>query len=109
MPAAATIIDPSIPPTEHCHEATTHLLGMQGPGAAALVFIGPASSAPVLVGDAYISANVSCGDTDHEPIVTGGSTNVLVGPSLIGMSFSGAALSCGDKVGANEANKVFVN
>lgn len=104
MPAAATIIDPSI---GHCHPPTMHLLGQSGPGAAALVFIGPALSPPVLVGDAYVPT--ICILDPHIPIVTLGSTNVLVGPSLIGMSFIGAVLSCGDMVGANEANKVFVN
>jgi len=104
MPIAATVIDPS---TGHCHPPTAHLLGAAGPGGTALVFIGPALAPPVLLGDAYIST--SCGDTAHVPIVTLGSLNVLVGPSLIGMSFIGAPLSCGDIVGANPANNVTVN
>lgn len=104
MPLAATVIDPS---TGHCHGPTIHLLGAGGPGGAALVFIGPAMAPPVLIADAYVPT--SCGDTAHVPIVTLGSPNVLVGPSLLGMSFLGAPLSCGDIVGANPANNVTVN
>ena len=104
MPIAATIIDPS---TGHCHPPTAHLLQNNGPGALSLVFIGPSRAAPVLKADAYVPT--SCGDNAHVPVVTLGSPNVLVGPARLEMSFLGAPLSCGDFVGANPANNVFVN
>lgn len=104
MVLVATVLDPSL---GHCHPPTTHLLQTAGLGGTAKVFIGPNFSPPVLLGDLYVTT--SCGDTAHVPAVTLGSPNVFVGSARTAVSFQNATLSCGDFVGANPANNVFVN